>query len=876
MLSNLRRFAERILGVIRPGRREAQLDDELRFHVQELAEDNVRAGMTFQEAHREAMAAMGGLEKAREEFRDAGSFRWLQDIARDLRYGLRQLLHAPAFTAVALITLTIGIGMNAAVFSVVNAVLLRPLPYHEAGRLVDFQEADEHGKPSWVSPANLVDYQAAPVFEQLAAYSPGEFAFSQSGGAVELQACNVSHNMFATLGAAPLLGSDFSPADEGEGVRAVILSFEFWQKAFAGERAILGTSISLDGKPYVVKGVMPAGFRFPYVEPAEVWAPLQLSTQRDPSFRGARYLNAVGRLKPGVSVEQARAAARLMARRIKAQAPGASNVASDVVVLGLRDRLVGDARPLLLLLTGAVGLVLLIASLNLANLFLSRTITRQKELAIRLAVGAGQSRLLRQLLTESVLLACLGGAAGLLSGAWAARALVTLVPAGFPGMHDLGLDWRVLAFTAAVSLGASLVFGLTPAIPALSIAPNQALKQGTSPARAARRNVFRSSIVVAEITLSVVLLAGAGLLVRTFLRLHSVGLGFNPDNVLVAQVSLGTESYKEEARRRDFVQQLLDKVSALPGVVSAGATSNLPLSGTNMVSRFSSPDSPLPAQTSRTYLRAVSAGYFRTMRVPLLRGRLIEERDGTGAAPVTLINAAMARQFWPGQDPLGRHIVSGFRRSVAWEIVGIVGDVKYTGLDREAIPEMFVPFAQLPMGWVRLAVQAHRDPLQLAEGVRGALRQLDAGLPLQQVQTMSRLVSESIAERRFYMLALALFAAVAVLLAAAGIYGVVSYSVTQRTHEIGVRVALGAGAREVLALVLAQALRLAALGLALGLAAAFALTRLLAALLFGVSPKDPLTFVLISLLLGVVALAAAWLPARRAAGLDPLRALRCE
>lgn len=484
--------------------------------------------MTPEAARREAVLAMGGLEKAREEFRDTAGFRWLRDIVRDVRYGLRQLLHAPAFTAVALITLTIGIGMNAAVFSVVNAVLLRPLPYEQPGRLVDFQEADEHGQPSWVSPANLADYQAAPVFEQLAAYSPGEFAFTRPDGAVELHACHVSHNMFATLGAGPLLGADFSPADEDEGVRAAILSFELWQKAFAGERTIVGASINLDGKPYLVKGVMPPGFRFPYVEPAELWVPLQLASQRDPSFRGARYLNAIGRLKPGVSIEQARAGARLVAQRIKTQAPGASNVANDVAVLSLRNRLVGDARPLLLLLAGAVGLVLLIASLNLASLFLSRTITRQKELAIRLAVGAGRSRVLRQLLTESLLLACLGGVAGLLSGTWAARALVALAPAGLPGMDDLGLDWRVLAFTAAVSLGASLVFGLTPAIPALAIAPNQALKQGRSAPRSGQRSVFRNAVVVAEIALSVVLLAGAGLLVRTFLRLHWVGSGLQP------------------------------------------------------------------------------------------------------------------------------------------------------------------------------------------------------------------------------------------------------------------------------------------------------------------------------------------------------------
>lgn len=854
------------------------IDEELRFHIEELIRDNVRAGMAPQEARRQALMAFGGLEKAREECRQERALHLLEDLWRDLRYGFRQLFRAPGFTTVVLLTLTVGIGMNAAVFSVVNAVLLRPLPYREPERLVDFQEADESGRPSWVSPPNFLDYRAdSQVFEQIAAYTPGDFALRTPNGAEQVSACDASYNLFATLGVAPVLGPGFTADDEDTSSRIVVLSFEFWQQALGGDRAVLGAAIQLDGAPYVIKGVMPPGFRFPYVEPAEVWLPLRFDPeQRGAEMRGSRYLYAVARLKPGISIDQARASARVIAQRIKAQAPRTLNVAGDVVIVGLRDRLVGDARPLLLLLAGAVALVLLIASLNLANLFLTRTLARQKELAIRLATGSGRSRLLRQLLTESVLLSFLGGVAGLLAGTWLARALASLTPADLPGIHDVGLDWRVLVFTTAVSLGTTLVFGLTPAVPALAIAPSQALKQGTGSTPAGRRNLLRSAVVVGEVALSVVLLAGAGLLVRTFLQLRAVPPGFNPDNVLVAEVALPQATYQGDVQRRTFMQALLDRIASIPGVVSAGATSNLPLSGTNMISRFSSPDSLLPAQTPRTNLRSVSAGYFRTMGMRLVRGRLFEERDGVYAKPVAIINEAMVRRYWPGQDPLGKHVVSGFRASVQWEIVGIIGDVKYIGLDREAIPEMFVPFTQLPMGWLRLSVRASREPLQLSAAVRNVVRDLDPDLALQKVRTMDELVADSVAVRRFYMLSLGLFAGVAVLLAAAGIYGVVSHSVTQRTHEIGVRVALGAGARRVLAFVLAQTLCLASCGLALGLAGAFALTRLLSSLLFGVTARDPLTFFVISLLLGVVALVASWLPARRAARLDPLKALRCE
>jgi predicted permease len=870
----LRPHLDRLWSLLRG---ERGLDEELRFHVEKQTEANVAKGMAPEEARRQALVALGGIDKTREECRDALGLRLLTDLAQDIRYALRQLRRSPGFTAVAVLTLALGIGANTAVFSVINAVLLRPLPYHDADRLVDFQEADEHGKANWLAAPNFLDFQRDNhVFEQLAAYTGAGFVYNGSEGANWAEAQHVSHNMFATLGIAPALGGDFTAADaDGDG-HAAILSWPFWQAACGGDPRIIGQTIRLNGKPYEVRGVMPRGFRFPYTQPVDLWTPLVLGPEaRDPGLRGGRYLVGIGRLRPGVTVHQAGTDTRLIAQRNKAGSPPSLRVAGDVSVVGLRSSLVGDARRPLILVLGAVGFVLLIAAGNLANLLLGRATVRRKEMAMRAAIGASRYRLIRQTLTESTLLAGLGGAAGLLAGVWGTRLLLSLSPADLPGLHDAGMDLRVLAFTAAASLGTGLLFGLAPAFAAAGVNVQESLKQSGAAGRTGQ-HLLRNGLVVAEIALSLALLAGAGLLVRSFLRLLAVPPGFDPQKVLVALVSLDSPGRSEEARRPELVRQLVERIETIPGVISAGASTNLPLSNTNMICVFSTPDGSQTDQRRRTGFRAVTPGYLRTLAVPLVRGRFFEHYDAADAPPVAIINQTMARRYWPGEDPIGKHIVTPFRRVATYRIVGIVHDMKYAGLDQEATPEMFVPFAQLPTGWARLAVRTHGDPAQVVSAIRSQLRTLAPDVPLWKVSTMQRMVSDSVAPRRFYMVLLSAFAGMALLLALAGIYGVVSYAVAQRTHEIGVRMALGAGRRQVLALVVAHGLRLALAGVLIGLGGALAATRLLATLLFGVSASDPATFAAVSLALALAALAASYFPARGATKVHLIVALRCE
>jgi putative ABC transport system permease protein len=795
----------------------------------------------------------------------------METLLKDIRYGIRSLLKRPAFTSIAVLTLALGIGANTAIFSVLNAVLLRPLPYADAERIVRVDETEERGGMG-VSPPNLLDFQQQNhSFENIAGYAGGSFILTGAGEPLRVQSVNVSHNMFSVLGIKPLLGRSFSEADERHGQdRVALIGYDLWQRRFGGEKGLVGRQITLDGKSYSIVGVMPREFEFPIqTERVEVWVPLSLPEDMS-ELRGAHYLDVVGRIKPGVSVPQAHADLEVIAQRITRQFP--KLVSGKVTTVGLKQDMVGKVQPYLLMLAGAVMLVFLIAAANVTSLLLARAAERQKEIALRTALGASRSRLLRQLLTESLILSLLGGAGGLLLATWGTDFLVAIAPGDLPRLQSAHIDSWVLLFALAISLICGILLGLIPAWRASVPDLHSTLKEGENRSATAPRQALRKGLVVTEVTLALVLLCGAGLLIKTLWKLNAVDPGFDPEKVLVAEVVLPKTKYPDEARQTAFFQQLLERIKSLPDVESAGGTSNLPLSGTNMVFLASvvGRAGAFPAS-----FRAVSQDYFRTMRIPLLKGRWFDDRDTASSQSVVVINQTMARQIWPGEEPLGKRIKHGFKEQVA-EVVGVIGDVKYAGLDQQTKPEMYAPFSQRPWPFMRIVVRTKSDPMNLATAIRAEAQAIDKDQPIDKLTTMSSVVRASIATRRFYMQLLGTFAALAFILAAVGIYGIVSYSVAQRTREIGIRMALGAKQSDVLRLVLAEGFRLAVLGVVLGLAGAFAATRVLTSLLFEVKPTDPMTFIGLSILLAAVALLACYIPARRATKVDPLVALRYE
>ncbi len=796
----------------------------------------------------------------------------MNTLFRDVRYGIRSLLKRPAFTAIAVLTLALGIGANTAIFSVLNAVLLRPLPYAGADRIVRIDETEGRGGMG-VSPPNLLDFQQQNhSFVNIAGYAGGSFILTGAGEPLRVQSVNVSHNMFSVLGVNALFGRSFSEDDERRGQNQVaLIGYNLWRRRFGGDKGLVGHQITLDNKNYSVVGVMPPDFEFPIqTERVEVWVPLLLPEDMS-QLRGAHYLDVVGRIKPGVSLTQAHADLEVIAQRLALQFP--KFVPGKTTVVPLKQDMVGEVQPYLLMLAGAVILVFLIAAANVASLMLARAAERQKEFALRTALGASRSRITRQLLTESLILSSLGGVGGVLLATWGTDFLVAIAPGDLPRLQSAHIDSWVLLFALATSLICGILLGLIPvwrsAVPDLHVT----LKEGECRSATTPRQSLRKALVVTEVTLALVLLCGAGLLIKSLWKLNAVDPGFDPQKVLVAEVVLPKSKYPDEARQTAFFQQLLERVKSLPDVESAGGTSNLPLSGTNMVFLASvdgQPNSSFPAS-----FRAVSHDYFRTMRIPLLEGRWFDDRDTASNQAVVVINQTMARQIWPDQESLGQRIKHGFKEQVA-EVVGVIGDVKYGGLDQQAKPEMYAPFSQRPWPFMRVVVRTKSDPLSLAAAIRSEAQAIDKDQPIDKLTTMASVVNASIATRRFYMQLLGTFAALAFILASVGIYGIVSYSVAQRTREIGIRMALGAKQSDVLRLVLAEGFRLAILGVVLGLAGAFAATRVLTNLLFQVKPTDPMTFIGLSLLLALVALLASYIPARRATKVDPLVALRYE
>jgi putative ABC transport system permease protein len=798
---------------------------------------------------------------------------------QDLRYGARMLLRKPGFTLIAIFTLALGIGANTAIFSVVNAALLRPLPYEEAERLVVLYETNPQlGRDDInVSYPNFADWRAqSQSFEQLAAYFPGGMVLTGKDEPARLQVAAVSAELFAMLRVKPLRGRIFLPEeDKVGGAPVVVLSHALWQSRFGGDEGLIGRQITLDGKSRTVIGVMPPNFAFPPGDQTEMWIPIGPLSERMQN-RGVHWLTAIGRLKSGVTLRQAQTELATIANRIQQQYPEA-DPGHGVNIISGYESLTKNARPALLTLLVAVGFLLLIACANVANLLLARAETRQKEIAIRTALGATRWRIARQLLTESLLLAVAGGVAGLLLAAWGIDALAGSLPDDIPRAKEIGIDRVVLGFTGALSVLTGLIFGIIPALTRARPALNETLKEGGRTSATFGRGRIRGVLVVTEVALSLALLVSAGLLIKSFWRLMQVDPGFQPDHLLTMNVSLIGEKYKETGQVISFYRDLPARLGALPGVKSVSAVSVLPISGgdSNGNLTIEGRDFP-PAQTPSASYRRILPNYFSAMGVPLKQGREFNERD-TGAEKVVIINESMARRFWPDGDAIGKRIKVGPPQNEPWlTIVGVAGDVRNIGLEADARLATYEPHAQRPWSSMTLAIRTEADPLSLSAAVRGELRSMEKDLLIRALSTMDERIQLSVAPRRFNMTLLAVFAALALSLAAVGVYGVMSYTVTQRTHEIGVRMALGAQSGAVLKLIVGQGLKMALIGVGIGLAAAFALTRWMEDLLFDVPPTDSWTYGVVAVLLLLVALFACWVPARRAAKVDPMVALRQE
>ncbi|HLL77414.1 MAG TPA: ABC transporter permease [Pyrinomonadaceae bacterium] len=811
----------------------------------------------------------------------------METVIQDVRYGVRVLAKNPGFTAVAVLTLALGIGANSAIFSVVNAVLLRPLAYKDPERLVlinhNYRKLDLRATVS--APGYTYYREHAQSFSAVAAVTGWNVNLTGDGEPERLQGMTVTPNLFPMLGAEAARGRVLLE-EEGQPGRnkVVVLSDALWQRRFGGDQSVVNRTVTLNGEPYSVVGVMPPSFRFgrEFGPPADFWAPIAFTPQQlAPTNLTNEYLTVLASLKPGVSLQQAQAELDSIAATLRNQhMPGSDESNWGLLATPMGEQVVGDIRPALLVLLGAVALVLLISCANVANLTLARAAARQKEIAIRAALGAGRGRVVRQLLTESTLIALAGGAAGLLMANWGLSFLLRINEDKIPRAYEIGLDWRVVAFTAGVSLLTGIVFGLGPAFQSARVDLHDTLKEGGRGGSAGVGRRVRGALVVAEVSLAVVLLVGAGLLVRSFVSLQHVSPGFRPQQVIAMQVSLPVNRYAEPRQRAAFYRQVAEAMRALPGVRAAGAVSVLPMSGQNQSGSFSIEGRPVAPNESMPHgdRWAATHDYFNAMGIPLLRGRYFSERDAEDAPGVAIVDETMARKYWPNEDPVGKRIsFEGGAANPKWrEIVGVVGHVKHRGLEGESRTQYYVPHPQNPNSSMFLVAQAGGDPAALAAPVREAVRSLDRDLPVYRVTTMERLVADSLAQRRFSMLLFGVFAGVALLLAIVGLYGVLSYTVAQRTHEIGIRMALGARASDVLRLVVGQGLWLTLLGVALGLAGALALTRLMAGLLYGVSAFDPATFAVVALLLTAVALLACLIPARRATRVDPTTALRAE
>ncbi|HSB27743.1 MAG TPA: ABC transporter permease [Pyrinomonadaceae bacterium] len=813
----------------------------------------------------------------------------MDSVLKDIRYSLRGFIKRPAFSAIALITLALGIGANSAIFSVVNSIVLRPLPYQDSSRLMVLwgNLGSNALAETELSAPEFVDVQQqCQSFDGVAAYTTQGFNLSGLDQPERLRGALVSASLFSTLKVQPSLGRTFlQEEDRYEHDRVVVLSHALWQRRFGGDASILNRTITLDGQPVIIVGVMPASFQFPEKD-TELWRPLALSPDLlTENNRGSHFLNVVARLRANIDPTQAQAELNTVTARMSVDHKTTYPRGFSLAVKSLQEDKVGaNLRKALFILLGAVGLVLAVACANVAHLLLANAAGRHRETAVRAALGASRGRIVRQFLTESLLLSGIGGVAGLLVAFWGVRLLVALIPKDTPRIEEIALDYRVVIFTLGISLLTGILFGLFPALQASKTDLNEALKEaGRGGVDGPRRLRLRNALVVSEFALALVLLIGAGLLMKSFQRLQVVNPGFQPAKLLTMRLALPESKYDKLASSRAFFEQLFQRVEVHSEVESIGAINVLPFSGSGGDRSFTIEGREVPEGQPRPdeQVRFVSVGYFKTMEIPLLKGRDLTNQDVAGSTPVVIINQAMGRKFWPDGDALGKRIFFSRREPKMYEIVGIVGNVKHRGLDLEDKPEFYIPalqplFADANIPPMYLVVRTKGEPDSVTALLRNEVSSIDPEQALSNVLTMEQRISESVAPRRFNMFLLALFAGLALLLASVGIYGIMTFSVTQRTHEIGVRIALGARSADVFRMVLRNGFTLALIGVALGLALAFATTRVLSSLLFGVSATDPWIFVIDALLLIAVSLVACYVPARRATRVNPLEALRYE
>jgi putative ABC transport system permease protein len=861
--------------------REKELDEELQSHLQMAVHDRIERGETLEEAEAAVRREFGNVALVKEVTRQMWGWVWLDQLIQDIRYGLRSLRRAPGFTAVAVLTLGLGIGANTAIFSVINAVLLRPLPYPDANRLVYLGQQYRDDLAGSGEPKFLFWREQSQSFEALACYSGyGGAGGNLAGGneAAHVRGVRVSEDFFRVLAIYPALGRAFThDEDKPGGANVVILSDGLWQRSFGGDKEVIGKTVMLNDQPVTVVGVMPSQFRFS--SGVDLFVPMRARPEAnvDPNAE------VIGRLKPGISLQQAQSELKTIAEKYRAAFPRQMQEGESIGAKPYQDLFTQDVAKYLWIFLGAVSFLLLIACANVANLQLARSAARRREIAMRKALGATSGRVMRQLVTESLLLALLGGVTGLLLALWGTHLLMALTPRGLlPDVAEIRIDWHVLAFAFLVTIGTGLLFGVAPALQSRKVDLNEALKENSGKGSAARGRL-RDSLVVVEVALSLVLLVGAGLLIRTFANLLSVAPGFDSHNVLTFQIDLNGERYDTSNEAAAFYHDALERISRLPGVEAAAVTNKLPLDWQfNMPVVFSDK----PNQLQSVQFRMISPDYFRVMKIDVRQGRAFTDADNSAGPPVAIVNEAFAQRFFGGQTTFVQQLSVGRGTNDPMrQVVGVVGDIKQQGLDRPAPPMVFVPIQQVSDKLMRnvrtftstnFVVRTTVEPLSLVSAVKREVAVVDSRLPLSRISSMEEVASRSLASQRFNMLLLSLFALLGLLLAALGIYGVMSYAVTQGTREIGIRMALGAQRCSVLKLIAGQGMTLTIIGMVIGITASIALTRLIRSLLFGVSTTDLSTFVLYSVLLMTVALVACLIPARRATKVDPVVALRHE
>jgi putative ABC transport system permease protein len=892
MWARLRVLISRVVALFGRSRLGQRFDEELETHLSLLTEKFIREGMTWQDASYAARRQFGGFTQVKQERYEGQSLPVIETFVQDLRLAIRMFLKSPGFTATAVAALALGIGTNTAIFSVVNAVLLKPLNYPDPDRIVQFMLSTPGGPVVGGSAAELNSWRQTGVFEDVSAYRLGTINLTGESHPEQLTLAQAGAAVFHLFGAPVVQGRTFTvEEDRPGGAHVVVLAYALWQRRFGGDTSVVGKTVSLGGEPYTVIGILGPGFDFDSDPPPDVWIPFPIDPDSNDQ---AHYFAVAGRLRPGVTLAMANARLQVAYDQFRRKFPNYGGTSSGFSVERLQDRFVSDVRPALLVLSGAVSLVLLIACANVANLLLVRATGRRREIAIRAAVGAGRGRIVRQLLTESVVLSIAGGALGLAFGIAGVRALLTMNPGNIPriGAHGSAVtaDWRVATFTLLVSFATGVLFGLIPALQASRGDLNSPLKQSSSRSgTGSRQNRVRSILVVSEMALALVLLIGSALLIRSFIALRAVNPGFDPHNVLILPMSLAGTRFVSTPAVDQLVRDAVQRIDTLPGVEAAGSATALPLQGSSGLP-FDIVSHPLAGGAVRVGYTQVSAGYFDVFKVPIARGRAFTDRDNRGAEGVAIVNQAMARKFWPNANPVGDRIIiakgyaPGFDEP-ARQIVGVASDIHDQGLNRSPSPMIYVPLAQVPLGitalWTRVlpiawVVRTRVEPHSLSSAIEHELLLASGGLPVAEIRTMDEISVRSTARDDFNMLLMSIFGGAALLLTAIGIYGLMSYSVRQRTQEIGIRLALGAESGALRNMVVGQGMRLALIGIAIGIAAAAGLTRFIAGFLFGVKAWDPAVFILVPLLLSAVAVLAVWLPALRASRINPIEALRCE